>query len=70
MKKKGMMSFASGNLMWGGVAFVLMAIFIVTGSPKNLIVFMTPYSGNQVVFSRILAMMGCLASMLGYAIRK
>ncbi len=70
MKKKGMMSFASGNLMWGGVALVLTAIFIATGSPKNLIVFMTPYSGNQVVFSRILAMMGCLASMLGYAIRK
>lgn len=70
MKKKGMMSFASGNLMWGGVAFVLTAIFIVTGSPKNLIVFMTPYSGNQVVFSRILAMMECLASLLGYAIRK
>ena len=70
MKKNGMMSFASGNLMWGGVALVLTAIFIATGSPKNLIVFMTPYSGNQVVFSRILAMMGCLASMLGYAIRK
>ena len=70
MKKKGMMSFASCNLMWGGVALVLTAIFIATGSPKNLIVFMTPYSGNQVVFSRILAMMGCLASMLGYAIRK
>ena len=70
MKKKDMMSFASGNLMWGGVALVLTAIFIATGSPKNLIVFMTPYSGNQVVFSRILAMMCCLASMLGYAIRK
>ena len=70
MKKKGMMSFASGNLMWGGVALVLTAIFIATGSPKNLIVFMTPYSGNQVVFSRILVMMGCLASMIGYAIRK
>ena len=70
MKKNGMMSFASGNLMWGGVALVLTAIFIATGSPKNLIVFMTPYSGNQVVFSRILAMMGCLASMLGYAIGK
>ena len=70
MKKNGMMSFASGNLMWGGVALVLTAIFIATGSPKNLIVFMTPYSGNQVVFSRILAMMECLASLLGYAIRK
>ena len=70
MKKNSLMSFASGNLMWGGVAFVLTSIFIATGSPKNLIVFMTPYSGNQVVFSRILAMMGCLASMLGYAIRK
>ncbi len=70
MKKKGMMSFASGNLMWGGVALVLTAIFIATGNPKNLIVFMTPYSGNQVVFSKILAMMGCLASMLGYVIRK
>jgi hypothetical protein len=54
MKKKGMMSFASGNLMWGGVALVLTGIFIATGSPKNLIVFMTPYSGTQVVFSRIL----------------
>jgi len=70
MKKKGMMSFASGNLRWGGVALVLTTIFIATGSPKNLIVFMTPYSGNQVVFSRILAMMECLASLLGYAIRK
>ncbi|MES0325265.1 MAG: hypothetical protein ABUK18_05230 [Candidatus Bathyarchaeia archaeon] len=70
MKNNDMMSFASGNLMWGGVALVLTAIFIATGSPKNLIVFMTSYSGNQVVFSRILAMMGCLASMLGYAIRK
>ena len=70
MKKKGMVSFASGNLMWGGVALVLTAIFIATGNPKNLIVCMTPYSGTQVVFSRILAMMGCLASMFGYAIRK
>ena len=70
MKKNGMMSFASGNLMWGGVALVLTAIFIATGSPKNLIVFMTPNSGNQVVFSRILAMMGYLASMLGHVIRK
>ena len=70
MKKNSKTSFASGNLMWGGVALVLTAIFIATGSPKNLIVFMTPYSGDQVVFNWILAMIGCLASMLGYAIRK
>ena len=70
MKKNSLMSFASGNLMLGGVALVLTAIFIATGSPKNLIVFMTPYSGDQVVFSWILIMIGCLASMLGYAIRK
>ena len=70
MKKNSVTSFASGNLMWGGVALVLTAIFIATGSPKNLIVFMTPYSGDQVVFSLILAMIGCLASMLGYAMRK
>ena len=70
MKKNSLLSFASGNLMWGGVALVLTAIFIVTGNPKNLNVFMTPYYGDQVVFSRILAMMGCLASMLRYAMRK
>ena len=70
MKKNSMTSFTSGNLMLGGVALVLTAIFIATGSPKNLIVFMTPYSGDQVVFSWILAMIGCLASMLGYAMRK
>ena len=70
MKKNSKNEVASGNLMWGGVALVLTAIFIATGSPKNLIVFMTPYSGDQVVFSRILAMIGYLASMLGYAIRK
>ena len=70
MKKNSLMSFASGNLMLGGVALVLTSIFIATGSPKNLIVFITPYSGNQVVFSWILAMMGALASMLGYAMRK
>lgn len=70
MKKNRIISFASGNLMLGGVALVLTAIFTATGSPRNLIVFMTPYSGDQVVFSRILAMSGSLASMLGYAMRK
>ena len=70
MKKNNILDFASSNLMLGGFALVLTAIFIVTNSPTNLIVFITPYSGNQDVFSRILTIMGCLASMLGYAMRK
>lgn len=63
MKKNNILGFASGNLMLGGFALVLTAIFIATNSPTNRIVFITPYSGNQAVFSRILAMIGCLASM-------
>ena len=70
MKMNSMTSFVSGNLMLGEVALRLTAIFIAAGNPKNLIVFNTPYSGNHVVFSRILAIIGALASMLGYAIRK
>jgi hypothetical protein len=63
-------AYISRNLRYGGLALTLTAAFIATARPSRIIVLLTPYSGDPVVLSGVLVMMGVLSSMLGYAIKR
>ena len=63
-------AYVSRNLRYGGLALTLTAAFIATARPSRIIVLLTPYSGDLLVLSGVLVLMGVLSSMLGYAIKR
>ena len=70
MKNRIENGFVSRNLMLGGIALVLTAVLIAAGNPREIIVILTPYRGNPMMLSIILAMMGVLSTTFGYALKR
>ena len=62
-------AFVSRNLRYGGIALILTAAIIAVARPEEIIVLLTPYSGEPMMLSSILVMMGVLSSILGYALK-
>ena len=60
----------SRNLRYGGIALTLTAALIAATRPHRIIVLLTPYSGDSMMLSIILVMMGALSMMLGYALKR
>ena len=63
-------AFVSSNLRYGGIALILTAALISIGNPSEIIVLLAPYSGDPTMLSSILAMMGVLSTMFGYALKR
>ena len=63
-------AFVSRNLRYGGIALILTAALISIGNPSEIIVLLAPYSGDPTMLSSILAMMGVLSTMFGYALKR
>ena len=63
-------AFVSRNLRYGGIALILTAALISIGNPSEIIVLLGPYSGEPTMLSSVLAMMGVLSTMFGYALKR
>ncbi len=63
-------AFVSRNLRYGGIALTLTAALIAFAKPGEIIILLTPYSGDPMMLSSILVMMGVLSTMLGYALKR
>lgn len=63
-------AFVSRNLRYGGIALILTATLISIGNPSEIIVLLAPYSGDPTMLSSVLAMMGVLSTMFGYALKR
>lgn len=63
-------AFVSRNLRYGGIALILTAALISIGNPSEIIVLLAPYSGDPTMLSSVLAMMGVLSTMFGYALKR
>ena len=63
-------AYVSRNLRYGGIALILTAVLITVGNPREVIVMLSPYSGDPMILSSILVMMGVLSTMFGYALKR
>ena len=63
-------AYVSRNLRYGGIALTLTAALIAAARPSEINVLLTPYSGEPMMLSSILVMMGVLSSILDYALKR
>ncbi|MCW4014415.1 MAG: hypothetical protein NWF07_15710 [Candidatus Bathyarchaeota archaeon] len=69
-RTQNILAFASRNLRYGGVAFIITAAYIAYAQPSNLTVLMAPYSGDPVYLGGIMVAIGGFASLIGYSIKR
>jgi hypothetical protein len=62
--------YASRNLQFFGIALVLTGVFVFAWKPSKIILFLTPYSGDLNILCWSLIVVGGLASILGYALKR
>jgi len=69
-RDQNILTYASRNLRYGGVAFIITAVFITYARPDNLILFLTPYTGDSSFLGGVMVTLGGLAILLGYSIKR
>ena len=62
--------YASRNLQYGGIAMMITAAYIITWRPSNIILLLTPYTGDTVLLCGALAVIGGIALVLGYYLKR
>ena len=69
-RDQNILAYASRNLRYGGAAFIITAVFISYTRPDNLILLLTPYTGDPVFLGGVMVTLGGLAILLGYSIKR
>jgi len=64
------LDYVARNLRNGGVAIILTAMYLMAARPRNILVLLTPYSGDPVILGSVLVVIGVLSTTLGYALRR
>lgn len=64
------LDYASRNLQYGGIAMMITAVYIITWRPSNVILLLTPYTGDTVLLCSALMLIGGIASVLGYSLKR
>ena len=64
------LDYASRNLQYGGIALMITAAYIITWRPSNVILLFAPYIGDPVLLCSALALIGGIASILGYSLKR
>jgi len=69
-RTRDILDFASRNLRYGGIVFIVTAAYIIYAKPENLTVFLTPYTGSPVLLGNIMILFGGFASILGFTLKR
>lgn len=64
------LEYVARNLRNGGVAIIVTAMYLMAARPRNILVLLTPYSGDPVVLGSVFVVIGVLSTTLGYALRR
>jgi len=62
--------YVARNLRNGGVTIILTALYLIAARPRNILIFLIPYSGDPATLGSVLIVIGLLFTAMGYAMRK
>lgn len=68
VKKQRITEYASSTLRWLGLALLVTALLIWAANPREIIVFLAPYTGSRVMLTRMLTFSGVQSIIVGYAL--
>lgn len=68
VKKQSTKENASDSLRWLGVTLMLTALLIWVANPSEVVLFLTPYTGNRIILTRTLVICGVQSVILGLAL--
>ena len=69
-RTRNILAFASRNLRYGGIAFIIAAAYIMYAKPENLIIFLAPYTGSPLLLGKLMVLFGGFASILGLTLKR
>lgn len=65
MRNNIMRMLPSKALVLGGMAFILTGMLVILAEPSKVTIFTTNYSGDQIVLSSVLVLMGYISMATG-----
>ncbi len=54
----------------GGVAIILTALYLMVARPRNILIFLIPYSGNPAMLGGVLVVIGVISAVIGTALKR